>query len=287
MRRRRGAGTISSVDAPYRSSAPVEAAGTARCLYCGKERRSPRCDGCGAEVPTVPCLVCGAPVAAPAQACACGAPCTAWDAPAVDGVACPRCGGALERVRLDESMVFVEQCTRCLGCFVGAPEFAELVAREEEGREVGLRRFVPLPPGKELPRQVLLSMVRCARCRREMDRVRFAQKAAIVIDVCPTHGVWLDAGELVLVMNYVRSRSEGDVAPTSEEFSEAEWLRRSEVEQARIALLHGQRAPRDGPGGVEPIRGERSYQPPGRAANFFLECVFEGVLAVLSMLAGD
>jgi Zn-finger nucleic acid-binding protein len=122
-------------------------------------------------------------------------------------------------------------------------------SREEEGREVGLRRFVPLAPGKELPRQVLLA-------------------AAIVIDVCATHGVWLDAGELVLVMNCVRSRSEGDVAPTSEEFSEAEWLRRSEVEQAylgRSAVRDGQRAPRHGPGAVEPIGGERSYPVVSRA----------------------
>ena len=37
-----------------------------------------------------------------------------------------------------------------------------------------------------------------------MERVPFAARSAINVDICPRHGIWLDSGELVGVFEFVR-----------------------------------------------------------------------------------
>jgi len=122
--------------------------------------------------------------------------------------------------------VHVEQCASCLGSFVRTQDYSEFLAREEDGEAVGLRHFVPLAPGRELPRQTLLALVRCPHCRKEMERVRFAGRASLLVDVCPAHGIWLDAGELVALVGFVKQRSSGTVPPDPlEEEEERMWAK--------------------------------------------------------------
>jgi Zn-finger nucleic acid-binding protein len=231
------------VGAPRSKTAP----GALRCLYCGVARKAAGapCAGCGAEPPSVPCGACGRPVDAPHTHCACGAPCIAWSKHPGDGLPCPRCQGPIWRVQLDVTAVHVEQCSRCLGCFARTGDFSELLAREEAGGEMALRRFVPVAAGRELPRQTLLAPVKCPHCRREMDRVRFAQRASLIVDVCPAHGMWLDAGELVAVLEFIKHRSEGEVAPGQAELEdEAKWNRISvlRAEEERVVDRYASRA---------------------------------------------
>ena len=132
-------------------------------------------------------------------------------------MACPRCNGSLERADLASAGVHVEQCARCLGCFARTEAFSELVERESmhgsprAPETDAAPAFVPPPAASELPRQSLLDEVRCPYCAMVMERVRFAQKAAIVIDVCPKHGVWLDAGELPRILEHARQVASGQV----------------------------------------------------------------------------
>jgi Zn-finger nucleic acid-binding protein len=137
----------------------------------------------------------------------------------------------------------VEQCARCLGCFVRTEDFSQLVAREEAGERVEL--LFAMPEGRELPRQTLLAPVRCPHCPREMDRARFAQRAELVVDVCPPHGMWLDAGELPGVLTFVKGRLEGNAPPSAAERAEREhWDRveRQRQEEARAVDFHASRA---------------------------------------------
>jgi hypothetical protein len=59
----------------------------------------------------------------------------------------------------------------------------------------------------------LVGMVRCASCNNEMERGRFASSSPIVVDVCVRHGVWLDAGELGEVVDFVAKRARGEAPP--------------------------------------------------------------------------
>jgi len=238
----------------------VAGAEALRCLYCGRKREaagSP-CAACGAEAPSVPCGSCGHAVVAPLERCPCGAVCHAWEVPGADGIPCPRCGGSLWRVQLDTTSVHVEQCSRCLGCFARTEDFSELVAREEAGGAEGLRRFVPVGAGRALPSQTLLAMVQCPYCKREMDRARFADRASLVVDICSAHGIWLDAGELSGLLEFVRERSAtGFVALGPVERAEEDAWNRISAQRAAEALtldLHATRAERfarqGGAGGV-------------------------------------
>jgi len=206
-----------------------------RCPYCGAHRApNGTCLGCGAEAQTVACRGCGQRVPSPLDRCpACGAPCLAWTDAVAHELRCPRCTGRLEPAALGAARV--EQCARCLGCFVHTADFGELVEREEAGQTL------ELPRTGELPRQAVLALVRCPHCPREMDRARFDQRAELVIDVCPAHGIWLDAGELAMVLDYVHERASGHVAPSAAGVQEnARWDRveQSLASEARFVDAH-------------------------------------------------
>jgi len=238
------------------------------CLYCGGERRADDsgCRKCQAEAPSVPCKRCQAQVFAPRDRCICGEPCHAWRLASADELACPRCSGKLRRVDVEGAGVHVEQCARCLGCFVRTEAFSELVARESwNGSQGGEDRsvaaaFIPPPEARELPRQALLDEVRCPHCRAVLERVRFAQKASVVIDVCPKHGVWLDAGELPLLLDHVRHIAAGDTAPDAADQADAQrWnqlvaARLAEEQQAMARMARAEPA-RQGPSTVAVLAG--------------------------------
>jgi Zn-finger nucleic acid-binding protein len=224
---------------PYREGAPREAA-DAYCLYCGRQRTSygHACAGCGAEPPVTACIGCGRPVPAPLEVCVCGVACPAWADRASGDLPCPRCGGAtLRRVELDVTTVHVEQCARCLGSFVRTRDYSEFLAREQAGEAVGVRHFVPLAPGRELPRQTLLALVHCPHCRKEMERVRFAGHAFLLVDVCAVHGIWLDAGELVSLVNFVKQRASGTELPDPVDQEEERMWARVEVRMKAEAAV--------------------------------------------------
>jgi len=211
-----------------------------RCTYCGAHRNDDgSCRGCGAESPSVACRRCGKAVPAPLERCnACGTECLAWKDAGQHEIRCPRCMGRLERA--DVGAVHLEQCARCLGCFLRTEDFSHLVDSEESGQHLQVSSFVPTD-GRALPRQTLLALVRCPHCPREMDRARFDQRAEIVIDVCATHGMWLDAGELPMILVYLRARHTGHItqsAAAREENAHWDRVEQSLANEARIVDSH-------------------------------------------------
>ena len=51
-----------------------------------------------------------------------------------------------------------------------------------------------------------------------MDRVTFGAQSSIVVDICNLHGIWVDAGELVEAVTFVRARDQhGGKVPKTEE----------------------------------------------------------------------
>jgi Zn-finger nucleic acid-binding protein len=122
---------------------------------------------------------------------------------------------------------------------VRTEEFSELVQRESrsgldgaEDRSVAAV-FVPPPEATTLPRQSLLDEVRCPHCALPMERTRFAQRASVVIDICPAHGVWLDAGELTMLLDHVRQAAAG--GQVKDPLEEAESTRWDGVIQRKLA----------------------------------------------------
>jgi Zn-finger nucleic acid-binding protein len=66
-----------------------------------------------------------------------------------------------------------------------------------------------------------------------MNRKNFGRSSGIIVDVCSRHGVWLDAGELPRVLEFVRS---GGLA-------RAERAEREEQQDARSAARSAELTP--------------------------------------------
>lgn len=134
---------------------------------------------------------------------------------------CPRCHNALARVPVYQTAAHVDACGGCGGCFVRTEELGDLFARAESGKKL----VVPSAPGDaagQAPDR--LEIISCPHCMREMDRARFAQRASLVVDVCTTHGMWLDRGELDALLAFVGERAAGVVAPGAiEKADEEKW----------------------------------------------------------------
>lgn len=154
------------------------------------------------------CLFCGGIVDEVARHCGdCGAPPSLELLSGQDRtVPCPRCDQGLVAVRLAEALVF--QCDRCRGAFVAGGDWSEILDRRSAGEALPLGVFVPPPPGKELPLAARFAEIACPVCRGETERSLFADTTDVRIDVCPAHGAWFDAGELLRALLRVKARED-------------------------------------------------------------------------------
>jgi Zn-finger nucleic acid-binding protein len=51
---------------------------------------------------------------------------------------------------------------------------------------------------------VKISYVPCPDCKQLMNRSNFARASGVIIDTCKKHGVWFDAEELPLIIEFIR-----------------------------------------------------------------------------------
>jgi Zn-finger nucleic acid-binding protein len=179
-------------DAPYRSSGLGEGE-PAVCLFCGWEH----------DANANQCQKCGVPCAPPYIEDGLNA-----DFP------CPRCAELLEPTSFGRATI--KPCTKCHGIFLPSKQFSIIVNDYLGGTELPLDLILPpLPPGKEVDR---IASVKCIACSKEMDRVNFASRSDAIVDVCTIHGIWVDAGELIPMLHFVKTRAElGEVPLTDAE----------------------------------------------------------------------
>jgi Zn-finger nucleic acid-binding protein len=98
------------------------------------------------------------------------------------------------------------QCENCNGCFVRVRDWSAIVDESASGHPVDTKNFV-VAGGARLTPDQLAETTHCPACGRDMDRFHFGVTSPAVVDVCETHGMWLDAGELATVLAVA-----GDVA---------------------------------------------------------------------------
>lgn len=114
------------------------------------------------------------------------------------GCDCPRCGHKLQsREYADMS---VEECDDCGGLFLAPDMLERLVAAHDA--PTGMRLALPK---REFKRETSVRYIHCPVCRKMMNRQAFARISGIVIDVCKSHGLWFDGGELAEVVRFVES----------------------------------------------------------------------------------
>jgi Zn-finger nucleic acid-binding protein len=123
---------------------------------------------------------------------------------------CPDCGIPLQTVRVDtgNGLFAIERCERCFGLFFDAGEVqAFLEASVAPSFAVNLQEITLINRERaDFNRPV--RYIRCPECGVLMNRVNYAAMSGVVIDQCKDHGVWLDNGELVHLMEWQKSGGE-------------------------------------------------------------------------------
>lgn len=163
---------------------------SARCPFCETDLAVLTCPGCfGLQfLGTRFCSDCGTELNKPARS---------DEQRELD---CPRCSSALTT----RSYQFgaVDHCKACGGLWLDHRIFENTVNHTREKSEVSLQTTKPAQhnvfnnhPVNYLP---------CPECSTLMHRRNFAQRSGIIVDVCTSHGVWLDHKELSAILNFIR-----------------------------------------------------------------------------------
>ncbi|MCA8980747.1 MAG: zf-TFIIB domain-containing protein [Planctomycetes bacterium] len=181
------------------------------------------CSGCGGAVPYLApsCPYCNAEIAAEdrglglrcphcfakgrsgAGFCgACGGKLEPAARPAVpDGRRCPRCEGALRGENL--AGILIIECTVCSGVWLTPGAFEQAIRTSQQAG--------PLPSSPEdgalgpLYEESEVRYLPCLGCDELMTRKRIAGRHGATVDVCRSHGLWFDAGELERILAWVRA----------------------------------------------------------------------------------
>jgi Zn-finger nucleic acid-binding protein len=105
---------------------------------------------------------------------------------------CPRCKLPLSRESYEG--VEVDLCQACWGMWLDTGELEAIIASHQfrfspEEKKLVIEGRGPRQKGPVEP-------VACPRCAGRMERIYLDTQVHLVVDRCPRHGFWLDAGEI-------------------------------------------------------------------------------------------
>ncbi len=173
-----------------------------RCAGCGASvpPDAPQCPYCRAQLATVACPACFALVPLSASHCpGCGVAMAPRGASPATGAPCPACSKSLAPARVGE--VDVSECLACGGLWLDRAVFEQLGAsRERQGAVLGA---LPAPDQPQATRLEAVQYRPCPACHQRMNRVNYAKRSGVVLDVCKSHGLWFDKDELRRVLAFI------------------------------------------------------------------------------------
>lgn len=109
---------------------------------------------------------------------------------------CPRCG-----IKLEQKIFKGEEydiCPECNGLWLDRGEFRRATRESDVYRDEEIvGEYLKCPSSEPVV------YIPCARCGKLMIRKNFAKISGIIIDECSRHGVWLDAGELKKIRQFI------------------------------------------------------------------------------------
>ena len=150
---------------------------TRRCARCFtlNPRQDLKCGRCGAELPREEL-----------SASASGQP-------------CPECGVPL--VARKTGVVGYAECARCGGLFLSREAFEAVTHGAEARASVLAVDGDRAPEPQKVPARFRYR--KCPVCRGLMNRTNYGSGSGVILDVCRTHGIFLDRGELTAVVAFL------------------------------------------------------------------------------------
>ncbi len=173
-----------------------------RCSGCGASVSpdATQCPYCKAQLATVACPGCFALVPLSASHCpGCGVAMAPRVASPATGAPCPACAKPLASAQVGD--VEVGECLACGGLWLDRAVFEQLgTSRERQGAVLGA---LPAPDQPPLVKLEPVHYRPCPACRQRMNRVNYAKRSGVVLDVCKGHGIWFDRDELRRVLAFI------------------------------------------------------------------------------------
>jgi Zn-finger nucleic acid-binding protein len=146
----------------------------------------------------------------------------------VSSLKCPHCRTSL-RTTLIGDMELLE-CPECEGLWADSEALARIQNdRERQAAVLGSAGALPLAGGVT---ELKVRYIPCPVCNQLMNRINFARCSNVIVDVCRSHGTWLDKDELRHIVEFIRAG--GLERSRQKEISELEEQRR-QVAAARTA----------------------------------------------------
>lgn len=102
---------------------------------------------------------------------------------------CPACKSSMIICELNQ--VEIDYCLTCKGIWLDSGEL-ELIFSDGNGKNT--EQYFINKSGYIEDRR------RCPVCKKKMEKVEF-EKSGIVLDMCQSHGLWFDNGELKALLN--------------------------------------------------------------------------------------
>ncbi|HEY7956143.1 MAG TPA: zf-TFIIB domain-containing protein [Polyangia bacterium] len=221
-------------------------AGMLECPNCGAPaaKDALSCPYCNAALETAQCPSCLGMIFAGAKHCShCGAAVFAKSA-ATEGAgphACPRCKperSALTVTAIGEA--FLEECARCGGVWVDAESFKKICS-ERERQAAFIGSGSPLGAPSHAVPEAQVRYLACPDCGQVMNRMNFARRSGVIVDVCKQHGTWFDRDELREIVEFIRAGGldaarEQELATITEERRRLESEKRASGTGAALPL---------------------------------------------------
>lgn len=119
---------------------------------------------------------------------------------------CPHCQLPMETIRLSSDGNFaVERCATCFGIFFDPGEVQAFLQTAMSPTFVINRQEITNINNERARTDLTVRYVKCPDCGKYMNRVNFGANSGVVVDQCKEHGVWLDNGELIHLMEWKRA----------------------------------------------------------------------------------
>ena len=154
---------------------------------------------------------------------------------------CPACGVLMPPRQI--AGIGLNECTRCNGLWVPDESFDLLVSRAIQARRSTdpARLQAPAPRVKgSNPATQTLQYRNCPVCDAYMLRRNFRRSSGVIIDVCHSHGTWLDPDELEQIAGFILSGGQtarildSDSPATKAERSAATAFARLRAENGKV-----------------------------------------------------
>ena len=158
---------------------------------------------------------------------------------------CPDCNTTLTTIDLQvEGKFLIEKCNDCKGLFFDPGELEMLLDHTVSNvYHVDHDRLDELSKENFQARPKDFKYRKCPVCQVIMRRRNFGYKSAVIVDQCPSHGYWLDEGELSQLQNW--RKAGGSIRQEKKEVEAAKQASARSERQPKTVMPESRRDQKD------------------------------------------